>query len=80
MPRIKQECPENNEEKGDMIQLDTLEAAEALAMAHKEGPKPVFFLEPGDLILHTLWSACGPEVVTMDCIFEKEERMKKRDN
>ena len=45
LPWMKQECPEDNKEEGDMIKLETLEAAEALAMAHKEGPTPVFFLD-----------------------------------
>ena len=58
---IKNEHGGEENEDEDKVTFKTLEEAEALDQAYQNGPKtekppPVFFVEPGDLVLETNWS------------------------
>jgi len=104
LPWMKYEDADQNEEKEDKAQFETLEEAEALAKEHEtepvyssswmvkqkklespdlvkrihgfvsQKPKPVFFLEPGDLVLTTAWSDDFRESADSVCVLRKRPK------
>lgn len=87
LPWMKKEWPEDNDDEPsafEKVALTSLQHAEELAAQHettgpddaassKSKPKPVLFLEPGDLILHTEWSDDHREEVVTNCVLRKRQ-------
>ncbi|CAB9518190.1 expressed unknown protein [Seminavis robusta] len=65
-PWMKHEMKDNDTEEGDIAKFETLKEAETLMEQHEENGhsknhniRPVFFLEPGDLVLQSSWGSDG---------------------